>query len=100
MVSEIEMSKLIPLDLAEHYKDDPQGQAELIADALSTGDAKYVAHAVGIVARARGMSRVAQETGLSRESLYKALSPDGNPELATILKVTKAMGFELTARAA
>lgn len=94
------MTKLEPFDLAEVYQDDAQGQAELIADALSTGDARYVAHAVGIVARARGMSRVAQDAGLSRESLYKALSPQGNPELATILKVTKAMGFELTARAA
>ncbi len=94
------MTEVTPYDLADEYRDDPQGQAELIADALSTGDARYVAHALGIVARARGMSKIAQQTGLSRESLYKALSPDGNPELATFLKVTKAMGFELTARAA
>lgn len=87
-------------DAARYLKDDPQGQAELIADALSTGDAGYVAHALGIVARARGMTQIARATGMSRESLYKALSADGNPELATILRVTKALGFRLTADAA
>lgn len=89
-----------PFDAAKYFKDDPQGQAELIADALSTGDAAYVAHALGIVARARGMTQLARDTGMSRESLYKALSPSGNPELATVLRVAKALGLKLTAAAA
>jgi len=82
------------------YLGDPAAQAELIADALSTGDAAYVAHALGIVARARGMSQLARDTGMSRESLYKALSAQGNPELATVLRVAAALGLKLTAQAA
>lgn len=92
--------KTYPFDAAKYLKDDPEGQAELVADALSTGDAAYVAHALGIVARARGMTQLARDTGMSRESLYKALSADGNPELATVLKVAKALGVRLTAAAA
>ncbi|MBC8020780.1 MAG: putative addiction module antidote protein [Methyloceanibacter sp.] len=88
-----------PFDPAE-YLGDPEAQAELIADALATGDAAYVAHALGIVARARGMTQLARDTGMSRESLYKALSPQGNPELATVLRVVQALGFKLTAAAA
>lgn len=87
-------------DAARYLKDDPEGQVELIADALSTGNAGYVAHALGAVARARGMTRLARDTGMSRESLYKALSPQGNPELATVLRVVQALGFKLTADAA
>jgi len=88
-----------PFDPAE-YLGDPDAQAELIADALSTGNAAYVAHALGIVARARGMSQLAKDTGMSRESLYKALSAQGNPELATVLRVAAALGLKLTAEAA
>ena len=88
-----------PFDPAE-YLGDPDAQAELIADALSTGNAAYVAHALGIVARARGMSQLAKDTGMSRESLYKALSAQGNPELATVLRVATALGLKLTAEAA
>lgn len=88
-----------PFDPAE-YLGDPEAQAELIADALATGDAGYVAHALGVVARARGMTQLARDTGMSRESLYKALSPQGNPELATVLRVVQALGFKLTAAAA
>lgn len=92
--------KTYPFDAAKYLKDDLEGQTELIADALSTGDAAYVAHALGIVARARGMSQLARDTGMSRESLYKALSAEGNPELATVLKVASALGMKLTAAAA
>jgi probable addiction module antidote protein len=63
-------------------------------------DAAYVAAALGDVARARGMARLAKDTGISREGLYKALSPDGNPSLATVLKVVKALGLKLTAKVA
>ena len=59
------------------------------------GDPALIAHALGVVARAKGMSRIAQAAGLGRESLYKALSPDGNPEFATVLKVMRALGLRL-----
>lgn len=65
--------------------------------ALEDGDAKLVAAALGDIARAKGMTRIANETGLGRESLYKALSAGGNPKFATILKVTQALGFRLRA---
>jgi len=55
---------------------------------------------LGVVARAKGMSQVARETGLSREALYKALMPDGDPKLSTLLSVLKALGMKVTARAA
>ncbi|SPD74804.1 conserved hypothetical protein [uncultured Desulfobacterium sp.] len=58
-------------------------------------DAAFIAKALGNIARARGMSQLAKDTGLGRESLYKALSGEGNPSFATILKVTHALGFKL-----
>ncbi len=65
--------------------------------ALEDGDPKLIAAVLGDIARAKGMTQIANETGLGRESLYKALSPEGNPEFATILKVTQALGFRLRA---
>ncbi len=65
--------------------------------ALEDGDPQLVAAVLGDIARAKGMTQIANETGLGRESLYKALSPEGNPEFATILKVTQALGFRLRA---
>lgn len=56
----------------------------------------FVAHALGVVARARNMSQLARDTGLTREGLYKALSGDGNPSFATISKVAKALGLKMT----
>ncbi len=61
------------------------------------GDGSLIRAALGDIARARGMSLIARETGLARESLYKALSPEGNPEFATVMKVIKALGFKLHA---
>jgi probable addiction module antidote protein len=75
-----------------------QDTALYLSEALETGDASYVAHALGAVARSRGMAKVARQTGLGRESLYKALSGNGNPELATVLRVAKALGMELAAK--
>ena len=83
-------------DAAEHLKTEGDMAAYLGA-ALEEGDATLVAAALGDIARARGMGDVARETGLGRESLYKALSTDGNPELSTILKVVKALGLRLHA---
>ncbi len=61
-------------------------------------DPAYLAHAIGEVARARGMTRVARKTGLAREALYRSLSSDGNPELGTVLKVLYALGLQLTTK--
>ena len=66
----------------------------------SNGDAAFIARALGDIARAKGMTQVAKDTGLSRESLYKALSGERNPDFATILKVTRAVGVKLRAAAA
>lgn len=85
-----------PFDAAE-YLDTPESQAELLAEALESGDASYIAQALGVVARARGMTAVAKEAGVTREALYKALSPKGDPKLSTVLGVMKALGVKLTA---
>jgi probable addiction module antidote protein len=83
-------------DAAEHLKTDADRAAYLEA-ALEDGDPSLVAAALGDIARAMGMSGIAKQTGLGRESLYKSLSPDGNPEIATVLKVLKALGLRLRA---
>ena len=69
----------------------------ILEAALEEGDPALVAAALGDIARARGMAQIARETGLGRESLYKALSPEGNPEFATVLKVVHALGLRLRA---
>ena len=85
-----------PWDPAEHLTTDEDMVAYLEA-ALEDGDPALVAAVLGDIARARGMTQVARDAGLGRESLYKALSPDGNPELATVLKVIRALGLRLHA---
>ena len=67
-----------------------------MADAFETGDAAHIAAALGVVARAKGMTELATKTGLSREQLYRSLSADGNPTLKTTLAVMKAIGFSLS----
>ena len=86
----------IPWDPANHLKTEDDMAAYLEA-ALEEGDPVLIAAALGDIARAKGMSQVAREAGLGRESLYKALSPTGNPELGTILKVIAALGLQLHA---
>lgn len=88
-----------PWDPADHLQTEEDMAAYLEA-ALEDGDAALVAAALGDIARAKGMSQVAREAGLGRESLYKALSPSGNPEFATIMKVVSALGLRLHARPA
>ena len=83
-------------DPAEHLESEEDMVAYLEA-ALEDGDPTLVAAALGDIARAKGMSQVARDAGLGRESLYKALSPDGNPEFATIMKVVSALGLKLHA---
>lgn len=69
-----------------------------LSDALETGDAAYIAKAMGVVARAKGISELARETGLSGEQLYRSFSEQGNPTLKTMLAVMRALGVDLTAR--
>ena len=94
------MSKTVTTsyDVAEHLRT-PEEMAAYLEACLeeADGDAAFVAKALGDIARAKGMAQVARDAGLSRESLYKALSPNGNPEFATILKVVKALGLRLHA---
>jgi len=71
----------------------------LLDSALEDGDPQVIAAVLGSIARARGMTRIAKETGLAREALYRALSPEGNPELGTILKVIRALGLRLQSAA-
>lgn len=81
-------------DVTEHLKTDEDRAAYLEA-VLEDADPALIATALGDLAKAAGMSQIARETGLSRESLYKTLSQDGNPGFATILKVMKALHLEL-----
>ena len=83
-------------DAAEHLETKEDIAAYLEA-ALEDGDPNLVAAALGDIARSKGMTNIARETGLGRESLYKALSLEGNPELDTILKVIQALGLRLRA---
>ena len=85
-----------PWNVADHLKTEEDIVAYIDA-AFEDGDPALIAAALGDVARARGMTRVAAEAGLGRESLYKALSSGGNPELATVIKVMRALGFRLRA---
>lgn len=85
----------LPWDSAKYLKtkDDVADYLEL---AFRENDPAEIAHALGVVARSEGMAQIARETGLSRESLYRALSRDGNPEMTTVLKVMRALGLRLT----
>jgi probable addiction module antidote protein len=74
--------------------------AVFMAEAFATNDVAYISHALGVVARAKGMSAIAEQTGLSREQLYRSFSKKGNPTLKTTLAVMRALGIELTAKAA
>jgi len=89
-------NKIKLYDVAENLETEEDMAAYLQA-ALEDGEPALVIHALGNIARARGMSQIARDTGLGRESLYKALSPEGNPEFATVLKVVQALGIKLNA---
>ena len=89
--------KLTTYDPAAELGSD-EAVAIFMAEAFQTSDAGYVAHALGVVARAKGMAQIAGQTGLSREQLYHSFSENGNPTLKTTLAVMKALGVELTAR--
>ncbi len=97
------MSKTIttPYDVAEHLRTPEEMAAYLEASfEEADGDAAFIAKALGDIARAKGMTQVARDAGLSRESLYKALSGDRSPAFDTILKVIGALGLKLTVESA
>jgi len=89
--------KLTTFDAAEALTTD-EAIAAFMADAFESEDAGFIAHALGIVARAKGMAQIASKTGLSREQLYRSFSKKGNPTLKTTIAVMKALGIELTTK--
>lgn len=94
-------TKTVRYDVAEQLRT-PEAMAAYLDAWLAeaSDDAAGIARALGDIARAKGMSQVARDAGLSRESLYKALSANGNPSFATVLKVARALGVRLHAEAA
>lgn len=90
------MNKTQPYDVAE-YLESGEDMAAYLDAAMEDGDPRIIANALGSIARAKGMTQVAKDAGLSRESLYKALSGEGNPEFSTIMKVLKALGLTIHA---
>ncbi len=94
-------TETVPYDVAEQLRTPEEMAAYLDAWlAEAPDDARGIARALGDIARAKGMTQVARDAGLSRESLYKALSENGNPSFATVLKVARALGLRLHAAAA
>ncbi len=93
--------KTVPYDVAKYLRT-PEEMALYIDACIleSDGDAAFIAKALGDVARAQGMSKIARDSGMSRESLYKALSGERSPDFSTILRVTRALGIKLQATAA
>jgi len=89
--------KLTTYDPAEDLTS-AEAIALFMAEAFRTNDTGYIAHSLGLIARAKGMAQIASQTGLSREQLYRSFSENGNPTLKTTLAVIKALGIELTAK--
>lgn len=84
----------------ERYFDTEESQVWLVNDALESGDTEWLTHAIGIVVRARGVSEVANRTGLSRQALYAAFGPKGNPTITTVMKVLNCLGLSLALKKA
>jgi probable addiction module antidote protein len=87
-------TKTLPWDSAALLKTD-KDIANYLEAVFEDGDPALIAHSLGVIARAKGMAKIAKASGLRRESLYKALSPQGNPEFSTVLKVLHALGLKL-----
>jgi probable addiction module antidote protein len=83
---------------SSEYLDSPEAAAEYLTAALETGDASFIATSIGDVARARGMTEIARQAGLSRENLYRSLGGDSKAEFDTIMRVLTALGVKLSAR--
>ncbi len=82
------------------FLDTPEAVAEYLVSAFESGEHAIIADALGVAAKARGMTQLARDTGLARPALYRALSPDGHPEFETVLKVLRALGVTLKPEAA
>ena len=91
-------TKTIPWDSAD-YLDTAADVAAYLEAVFEDGDPALINHALGVVARAKGMTEIAERTGMGRQSLYKALSADGHPEFTTVLNVVRALGLKLTVTA-
>jgi len=88
-----------PWDPVEHLRS-PEDEQAYIEAAFADGDPGLIAAAIGDIARARGMTQIAQAAGVSREVMYKSFRPDGNPTLDTVTRVTRALGLQLLVRSA
>lgn len=97
MTAKIKISELPKFDMAEHLPDD-QAIAEYLTIVLEENNPAELTHALGTIARARGMTEVARASGLTREALYKALRPTSQPRFDTIAKVCSALGVKLVAQ--
>ena len=91
--------KTTPFDPA-NFLDTKELQIELLADAVESGDGRYIANALASIARARGMASVAREAGITRQALHRSLSEKGDPRLTTLLGVAKSLGLKLSFKAA
>ena len=91
--------KTIPWKTEDHLET-PEDIGAYLEAVFEDGDPELINHALGAVARSKGMTEIAHRTGLGRQSLYKALSPEGRPEFETVLKVVRALGLKLTVTAA
>ncbi|MBV4507057.1 putative addiction module antidote protein [Pseudomonas sp. BW13M1] len=89
--------KLVPFDMAD-LLDSDAAISEYLSQVLADGDTDEILRALGHIAKARGMSQIAKETGLGRESLYKAFGPGAKPRFDTVLKVIRALGIDLQAQ--
>ena len=95
MTKKIQVTELPDFDLAEHLKTD-EDISTYLSQVLEDNDPSELTHALGVIARARGMTEVARAAGLTREALYKALRPNSQPRFDTIARVCRALGLKLT----
>jgi probable addiction module antidote protein len=98
MTKKIKVSGLPEFDMAEHLPDE-QAIAEYLTIVLEENDPAEFAHALGTIARARGMTEIARASGITREALYRALRPDAQPRFDTVSRVCAALGVKLVAQA-
>src|ERR1700712_5685874 len=94
-MEEKQMTKTAPYDSAE-FLNTPKAIKFYMEEAMESGDPQLIAHALGVVARAKSMSDIARKSGMSRESLYRSLSPTGKPEFSPVINVLKALGLGLS----
>ncbi|WP_157268543.1 addiction module antidote protein [Azohydromonas aeria] len=97
MSEKMKVADLPEFDMAD-YLDSDEAVAEYLTQVLTDGDSAELVRALGHIAKARGMAQIARDSGLGRESLYKALRPDAQPRFDTILRVCAALGVRLVAQ--